>query len=144
MYKFRSMYMDADDRLKEVWDQNQHDGPVFKIRNDPRITPLGRVLRRLSLDEIPQFMNILLGQMSLVGPRALHAYEVVKFDDAALERLQVKPGLTCYWQVLGRSDLSFDEWMELDRRYIREMSLLTDLRILARTPAAVLRGEGAY
>ena len=144
LLKFRSMYTDADDRLAEVWAMNESTGPVFKVKHDPRITPIGRFIRRYSLDEIPQFYNVLRGEVSLVGPRALHVYEVCEFDDHALERLGVKPGITCFWQIQGRSDLTFEEWMELDRKYIREMSLLTDLKILWRTPLAVLRGEGAY
>lgn len=144
MYKFRSMYIDADQRLKDLWSQNKHEGPVFKMENDPRVTPIGRFLRRFSLDELPQFLNVVRGEMSLVGPRALHTYEVAEFDDYALQRLRVKPGITCYWQVAGRSNLTFEQWMELDNRYIDEFGFWTDIRILIRTPAAVLRAEGAY
>lgn len=144
MLKFRSMYRDADKRVQELWAQNDQEGPVFKIKNDPRITPLGRFMRRYSIDEIPQFWNVLTGEMSLVGPRALHDYEIAKFDDLARQRLSVKPGITCYWQIMGRSDLSFDEWMTLDRKYIDDMCLRTDLSILRRTPRAVFKGSGAY
>lgn len=144
MFKFRSMFIDADDRLKEIWHQNDHDGPVFKIKNDPRITPVGGFLRRFSLDELPQFLNVVYGEMSLVGPRALHDYEIEKFDDYARERLAVKPGITCYWQIMGRSNVSFEQWMELDHRYLRDASIATDLKILAKTPKAVMFGTGAY
>jgi len=144
MYKFRSMYLDADDRLKDLWEQNDHDGPVFKIKHDPRITPIGRFLRKYSLDELPQFINVICGEMSLVGPRALHDYEIEKFDDRSRERLAIKPGITCYWQIMGRSNLTFEEWMDLDHRYMDEASLMTDLKILFRTPKAVFFGDGAY
>jgi lipopolysaccharide/colanic/teichoic acid biosynthesis glycosyltransferase len=144
MYKFRSMYVDADDRLKDLWEQNDNDGPCFKMKNDPRVTPVGRFLRRYSLDELPQFFNVFLGHMSLVGPRALHIYEVEKFDEYARERLAAKPGITCYWQIMGRSNLSFDQWMDLDHQYLRDCSLRTDLTILWRTVFAVVKGEGAY
>lgn len=144
MYKFRSMYVDADERLKEVWAQNDQEGPVFKIKNDPRVTSVGRFLRKYSLDELPQFLNVITGEMSLVGPRALHTYEVACFDEYALARLGVKPGITCYWQIGGRSDLTFEQWMALDHQYIQEASLMTDLKILAKTPKAVLFGTGAY
>jgi lipopolysaccharide/colanic/teichoic acid biosynthesis glycosyltransferase len=144
MYKFRSMYMDADQRLKEVWAMNQHEGPVFKAKHDPRITPIGRFIRKYSLDELPQFINVLVGECSLVGPRALHDYEVAKFDDYALNRLKVKPGITCYWQIGGRSDLDFEQWMDLDNKYIEDFGLWTDIKILAKTPSAVLFGRGAY
>lgn len=144
MYKFRSMYMDADQRLKEVWALNQHEGPVFKARHDPRITPIGHFIRKYSLDELPQFINVLVGECSLVGPRALHDYEVARFDEYALNRLKVKPGITCYWQIGGRSDLTFEQWMELDNKYIEDFGLLTDLKILWLTPGAVLFGKGAY
>jgi lipopolysaccharide/colanic/teichoic acid biosynthesis glycosyltransferase len=144
MYKFRSMYTDADARLKEVWAQNDNDGPIFKIKNDPRVTPVGKVIRKLSLDELPQFVNVLKGEMSIVGPRALHVYEVCEFDDFARGRMRVKPGITCYWQISGRSDISFEEWMKLDNQYVEDMSLGTDLKIIAKTPKVVLFGQGAY
>ncbi len=144
MYKFRTMFVDADERLKELWAQNDNDGPAFKMKNDPRVTPIGRFLRKFSLDELPQFLNVLTGEMSLVGPRALHPYEVEQFDEYAMERLTVKPGITCYWQIMGRSNLSFKEWMDLDHRYMRECSLGTDLKIIARTAKAVFAGDGAY
>jgi exopolysaccharide biosynthesis polyprenyl glycosylphosphotransferase len=142
--KFRSMYADADKRLHELMAQNEKDGPIFKIKNDPRITPIGRTLRRYSLDELPQLFNVLRGEMSLVGPRPPLRREVEQYTEEQLKRLTVLPGCTCYWQIMGRSDLSFEEWMELDLKYIREMSLWTDIKILIRTPLAILPGKGAY
>lgn len=142
--KFRSMYVDADQRLEALREDNEKDGPIFKIKNDPRVTPIGRFLRKYSLDELPQLFNVLKGDMSLVGPRPPIPHEVEQYDEYCRERLSVRPGLTCYWQIMGRSNLSFREWMELDHRYLREMGLWTDLKILVKTPLAVLRGEGAY
>jgi exopolysaccharide biosynthesis polyprenyl glycosylphosphotransferase len=143
-YKFRSMYVDADKRLAEVLPGNEKDGPIFKMQADPRITRLGRFLRHTSLDELPQLINVLRGDMSLVGPRPPLPHEVEKYDEYAMERLSVRPGMTCYWQIMGRSNLSFAEWMELDHRYLEEMSVFTDLKILLKTPIAVLKGDGAY
>ena len=142
--KLRSMYVDADTRLAELMEQNEKDGPIFKMKNDPRITPIGRFIRKYSLDELPQLLHVFRGEMSMVGPRPPVPREVAHYDDAAMERLCVKPGISCYWQVMGRSNLSFEEWMELDRKYVREMSFWTDVVILMKTPAAVLRGGGAY
>jgi lipopolysaccharide/colanic/teichoic acid biosynthesis glycosyltransferase len=142
--KFRSMYVDADRRLAELRDANEKDGPIFKMKHDPRVTPLGRFLRKYSLDELPQLYNVLRGDMSLVGPRPPLPHEVEQYDEYCRERLSVRPGLTCYWQIIGRSNLSFGEWMELDHRYLREMGLWTDLKILLKTPVAVLKGDGAY
>lgn len=143
-YKFRSMYADADARLKDVIQKNEKDGPIFKIHDDPRITRFGRFLRKTSLDELPQLFNVFRGDMSLVGPRPPLPGEVEKYDEYAMERLSVRPGMTCYWQIMGRSNLSFDEWMELDHKYLAEMSVFTDLKILIKTPMAVLKGDGAY
>ena len=120
------------------------DGPVLKIRNDPRVHPLGRLLRRTSVDELPNLINVLRGEMSIVGPRPPLPREVARYDDFALRRLCVKPGITCLWQISGRSNLSFDEWMRLDNRYIDTWSPLVDLRIVLRTIPAVLWGEGAH
>jgi exopolysaccharide biosynthesis polyprenyl glycosylphosphotransferase len=143
-YKFRSMYVDADSRLKEVMPSNEKDGPIFKMHDDPRITRVGRFLRRTSMDELPQLFNVFWGDMSLVGPRPPLMSEVEQYDEYAMERLAVRPGMTCYWQIMGRSNLSFAEWMELDHRYLEEMSVTTDLKILLKTPLAVLKGDGAY
>lgn len=142
--KFRSMYVDAEKRLAELRGKNEKDGPIFKMKRDPRITSIGRFLRKYSLDELPQLFNVLKGDMSLVGPRPPIPHEVEQYDEYCRERLSIRPGLTCYWQIMGRSNLSFQEWMELDHRYLREMGLWTDLKILIKTPMAVIRGEGAY
>jgi len=143
-YKFRSMRVGADAQLAQLQDQNDREGPIFKKRDDPRITPVGRFIRKYSLDELPQLLNVFLGHMSLVGPRPPLPHEVEKYDDYMAERLSVRPGLTCYWQIMGRSDLTFEQWMELDHRYLNEMSVWVDLKILFLTPRAVLKGDGAY
>ena len=145
MYKFRSMYADAAKRRQELAVHNELNGPVFKMANDPRITPLGRWLRRCSIDELPQLINVFLGQMSLVGPRPLAVYEVEKFSDPAQRRrMSVKPGLTCFWQVHGRSRVTdFESWVKLDLEYIDNFSLWLDLKILFQTIPAVFLGRGA-
>jgi exopolysaccharide biosynthesis polyprenyl glycosylphosphotransferase len=143
-YKFRTMVVDAEARKADLAWLNEADGPIFKIRNDPRMTRLGRFLRRSSLDEIPQFWNILRGEMSLVGPRPQLPEEVAKYEEWHYRRLEVKPGLTGFWQVLGRSDTSFDEMVRLDIYYAENWSLGMDLRILLETIPAVLSGKGAY
>lgn len=144
MYKFRSMYMDAEERLAELQKFNEVDGPAFKMENDPRITPVGRFIRKTSIDELPQLVNILKGDMSIVGPRPPIPREVEQYTDWDWGRLAVKPGLTCYWQVSGRSNLSFDEWMKLDLKYVEEQGFFTDMKILFKTVGVVLRGDGAY
>ena len=144
MYKFRSMYMDAEERLAELQKYNQVDGPAFKMTNDPRITPVGKFIRKTSIDELPQLVNILKGDMSIVGPRPPLPREVDQYNDWDWGRLAVKPGLTCYWQISGRSDVSFDEWMRLDLKYVEEQGFFTDLKILFKTVVVVLRGNGAY
>lgn len=143
-YKFRSMYVDAERRLDEMLVRNEVDGPVFKIRIDPRVTRLGGFLRRTSLDELPQIINVLRGEMSMVGPRPPIPREVQEYRPSDIFRLSVKPGLTCLWQISGRSNVSFDQWMEYDREYVRHMSLWLDLSILVRTVGAVLTMRGAY
>lgn len=143
MYKFRSMYTNAEERLKELQEQNEADGPVFKIKNDPRITKVGQFIRKYSIDELMQLVNVFKGDMSVVGPRPALPREVETYDDFAKQRLQVKPGLSCYWQISGRSNIGFDEWMQLDVKYINEMSLLTDIKIILMTVPAVLKGDGA-
>jgi exopolysaccharide biosynthesis polyprenyl glycosylphosphotransferase len=143
-YKFRSMYKDADKRLAELMGANEKEGPIFKIKDDPRITPIGKFLRKYSLDELPQLFNVLKGDMSLVGPRPPIPREVEQYDDNAFRRLSVPPGITCLWQICGRSDTSFDEWMALDALYVEQMSFWLDLKILMKTPTAVIRGDGAY
>jgi exopolysaccharide biosynthesis polyprenyl glycosylphosphotransferase len=143
-YKFRSMYVDAERRLSELQLQNEVDGPVFKIRKDPRISKVGAFLRRSSLDELPQLINVLKGEMSLVGPRPPLPREVEQYRPSDKIRLSVKPGLTCLWQIRGRSTLGFETWMEYDREYISNVSLWVDLSILVRTVWAVLSTRGAY
>lgn len=142
--KFRSMYVDADKRLEELLKSNEKAGPIFKMKNDPRVTPLGRFLRHYSLDELPQLFNVLFGDMSLVGPRPPLPREVAQYDDKAFRRLSVTPGITCLWQICGRSDTTFEEWVALDDFYVEHMSFWLDLKILLKTPFAVIRGEGAY
>jgi exopolysaccharide biosynthesis polyprenyl glycosylphosphotransferase len=143
-YKFRSMFVDAEQKLAELQTRNEMDGPVFKIRNDPRVTSVGRLLRRTSLDELPQLINVLKGEMSLVGPRPPLPREVARYRPDDIIRLNVKPGLTCLWQIRGRSNVGFEQWMEFDREYVRNLSLWLDLRILFRTVWVVLSCRGAY
>lgn len=142
--KFRSMTADAESRLEGLRGSNEASGPVFKIRKDPRITRVGRVLRRTSLDELPQLINVLRGEMSLVGPRPSLPREVAEYRSEDRVRLQVKPGLTCLWVLRGRSDCDFNRWMEYDREYIRRFSLRLDLLIIVRTFWIVMTGRGAY
>lgn len=146
MYKFRSMTTDAEMRQAELAGQNEMSGPVFKVGKDPRITPFGRWLRKTSVDELPQLLNVLLGDMSLVGPRPLPLYEVANFEnDAQRRRLSVKPGLTCLWQISGRSKVQvFEEWVQLDLEYIDNWSVWLDIKILLKTIPAVLFGSGAH
>jgi exopolysaccharide biosynthesis polyprenyl glycosylphosphotransferase len=143
LYKIRSMHKGAEDVLWEIKHLNEMDGPVFKMRNDPRVTPLGRFLRRSSIDEWPQFWNVLKGDMSLVGPRAPLPEEVKEYSRWQRRRLSVKPGITCLWQISGRNEIDFHEWMKLDLHYIDNWSLLLDLKILLRTFPVVLLGKGA-
>lgn len=145
MFKFRSMRPDAEQQLAALLAANQHEGGVtFKIKSDPRITRLGRWLRRFSLDELPQFYNVLIGDMSLVGPRPPVPREVALYSLADRRRLHAKPGITCTWQVSGRAEIDFPGQVLLDVNYIENQSLGQDLRILARTPKAVVFGSGAY
>ncbi|MGB8910239.1 MAG: sugar transferase [Candidatus Cybelea sp.] len=144
MYKLRTMVTGADAMRQSVMHLNEVDGPVFKIRNDPRLHPLGRFLRRSSIDELPNLINVLLGEMSLVGPRPPLPSEVEHYDAFARRRLSVPQGVTCLWQINGRSDVSFEHWMELDNRYVDEWTPLGDLLIVAKTVPAVLRKDGAH
>jgi len=143
-YKFRSMTDGADYKKAALRHLSEVDGPVFKVRTDPRITRVGRLLRCTSLDELPQVINVLKGEMSLVGPRPPVPEEVAQYRPNDMIRLAVKPGLTCWWQVRGRSTLDFDTWMAYDREYVYGLSFWTDVRILLRTVAAVLSCRGAY
>lgn len=143
LYKFRSMYRDADLQQFEVAHLNEMDGPVFKSSKDPRITPVGRVLRKLSLDEFPQLFNIIRGDMSFVGPRPPLPQEVAQYEKWQRRRLRMKPGLTCLWALEGRNQLNFSRWMKLDMEYIDHWSLGLDFKILLRTIPRVLSGRGA-
>lgn len=142
-YKFRSMHPKAEDKLEELLPHNEMQGPVFKIKDDPRITRVGRFIRKTSIDELPQLWNILKGDMSIVGPRPGLPREVVQYDDYARQRLLVQPGLTCLWQIQpSRNELTFDEWLELDVQYIRERSFRLDWKIIFKTFGAVLGMNG--
>lgn len=142
-YKLRSMRVGADQELVKLLSQNEMDGPDFKIRKDPRITRIGRFIRKCSIDELPQFYNVLKGDMSIVGPRPAIPREVAQYMEYQRQRLYVKPGLTCYWQVTPRrNDLSFDEWVQLDLAYIRDRNFLLDWKLIFRTVRVMLMGEG--
>jgi exopolysaccharide biosynthesis polyprenyl glycosylphosphotransferase len=144
IYKFRTMVPNAERLMDQLAQHNEVSGPVFKIKNDPRITPIGRFLRRTSIDELPQLLNVLFGEMSLVGPRPLPVRDYEGFnEDWQRRRFSVRPGITCLWQINGRSSIPFEQWMELDLQYMDEWSLWLDLKILARTIPAVLKGSGA-
>jgi exopolysaccharide biosynthesis polyprenyl glycosylphosphotransferase len=143
MLKLRTMYADAEDRRSDLTHLNEMEGPVFKIRDDPRVTPVGRVLRRFSIDELPQLWNVLRGDMSLVGPRPSLPSEVVEYQTFERRRLSMRPGLTCIWQVSGRNEIDFEDWVRLDLEYIDTWSLGQDWRIMLQTLPAVIRGDGA-
>lgn len=144
MYKFRSMYTDAEDRLAELQQFNEKDGPVFKIKEDPRVTRVGRFIRKTSLDELPQFLNVLLGDMSIVGPRPALPREVRKYTPYHRQRLLVKPGITCYWQTRrNRDDISFDQWVALDLLYIKKCSAWSDFKLIVQTVGVVLTAQGS-
>jgi exopolysaccharide biosynthesis polyprenyl glycosylphosphotransferase len=143
LLKFRSMVADAEARKKDLEHLNEVDGPVFKIRKDPRVTPVGAILRKFSIDELPQLINVLTGEMSLVGPRPPLLSEVNLYDWSDRRRLSIKPGITCLWQVSGRNNLTFEEWMVLDRKYIDNWSVWLDLKILLKTIPVVVFGKGA-
>jgi exopolysaccharide biosynthesis polyprenyl glycosylphosphotransferase len=143
MYKFRSMVNNAEQLRVELEGLNEMDGPVFKSSRDPRITTVGKVIRRFSIDELPQIFNVLKGDMSLVGPRPPLPAEVARYERWQRRRLSMKPGMTCLWQISGRNEVSFDDWMKLDLTYIDNWSLLLDLKILLKTVPVVLLGRGA-
>ena len=143
LYKFRTMCPDAEEQLNELLSQNQMDGPVFKIKGDPRITRVGRFLRKTRLDELPQLLNVLRGDMSIVGPRPALPREVELYSDYQRQRLYVTPGLSCYWQIAPHRDqLSFEEWMDLDIKYVHERSFPVDWKIIFRTFRSMLFGHG--
>ncbi len=144
MFKLRTMKPNAHAQQDALRATNEVSGPVFKMKTDPRVFPLGRILRKLSIDELPNLVNVLLGNMSIVGPRPPLSSEVEKYDDFALRRLRVKPGITCVWQISGRSNVDFNEWMRLDHTYIDNWSPVYDLKIILSTIPAVLFSRGAY
>ena len=143
MYKFRSMVSNAEELLEELMEHNEMDGPVFKIKDDPRITKVGKFIRKTSVDELPQLFNILKGDMSIVGPRPAIPHEVAEYNDYQRQRLLVKPGLTCIWQVSGRNSIGFDEWMEMDLEYITTRSLWMDIKLIFKTVGVLFGDENA-
>lgn len=143
LLKFRSMVTNAEELLEGLMDRNEMDGPVFKIRDDPRITRFGKFIRRTSIDELPQLINIILGDMSLVGPRPPLPREVEQYGPYEMQRLLVKPGLTCYWQARGRNEIKFKEWMKLDMKYVHHHNLWIDIKLLFLTVRSVVTGKGA-
>ena len=143
MYKFRSMCLDAEALIEKLKEKNEMSGPMFKIKNDPRITKVGRFMRNTSIDELPQLFNILNGEMSIVGPRPSLPKEVAQFTSFQKRRLIAKPGLTCYWQVRGRNDISFDEWMEMDVEYLTNRNTLVDIGLILKTVRVLFGDKGA-
>lgn len=143
MYKFRSMVSNAEDLLDELKEMNEMDGPVFKIKDDPRITKVGKFIRKTSIDELPQLLNVLKGDMSLVGPRPAIPHEVAEYNEYQIQRLLVKPGITCIWQVSGRNTIGFDEWIEMDLEYIKTRSFLLDLKLILKTVGVLFGDENA-
>ena len=140
MYKFRSMVHNAEELLKHLQEQNEQTGPAFKMTDDPRITKVGKFIRKTSLDELPQLFNVLKGDMSLVGPRPPIPREVEQYNSYQKQRLLVKPGLTCIWQVSGRNNIGFDEWVDMDLEYIKNRNLLLDIKLILKT-VKVLFGD---
>nr|WP_288305822.1 sugar transferase [uncultured Romboutsia sp.] len=143
MYKFRSMVHNAEELLKDLMDRNEQTGPVFKINDDPRITKVGKVIRRTSIDELPQLFNVLKGDMSLVGPRPPIPHEVDQYNSYQMQRLAVKPGLTCIWQVSGRNNIGFDEWVEMDIEYIKTRNLWLDIKLIFKTVGVLFGDDNA-
>lgn len=143
MYKFRSMVHNAEELLKDLMDRNEQTGPVFKINDDPRITKVGKFIRKTSIDELPQLFNVLKGDMSLVGPRPPIPHEVEQYNSYQMQRLAVKPGLTCIWQVSGRNNIGFDEWVEMDIEYIKTRSLWLDIKLIFKTVGVLFGDDNA-
>lgn len=143
MYKFRSMVSNAEELKVKLMAQNEMSGPMFKMKHDPRITKVGKFIRKTSIDELPQLINILKGEMSLVGPRPSLPKEVAKFEPWMLERLEVKPGLTCYWQVMGRNDIDFEDWMKLDIKYVHDRNFWLDIKLIFKTFFVLFGDESA-
>lgn len=143
MYKFRSMVHNAEDLLKDLMDRNEQTGPVFKINDDPRITKVGKFIRKTSIDELPQLFNVLKGDMSLVGPRPPIPHEVEQYNSYQIQRLAVKPGLTCIWQVSGRNNIGFDEWVEMDIEYIKTRNLWLDIKLIFKTVGVLFGDDNA-
>lgn len=143
MYKFRSMVHNAEELLKDLMDRNEQTGPVFKINDDPRITKVGKFIRRTSIDELPQLFNVLKGDMSLVGPRPPIPHEVDQYNSYQMQRLAVKPGLTCIWQVSGRNNIGFDEWVEMDIEYIKTRNLWLDIKLIFKTVGVLFGDDNA-
>ncbi|WP_245831069.1 sugar transferase [Sediminibacillus massiliensis] len=144
MYKFRSMVSNAEELKASLMEQNEAEGPVFKIKDDPRITNIGKFIRKTSIDELPQLFNVLRGEMSLVGPRPPLPNEVAQYTSYQKQRLKVVPGLTCYWQVSGRSNIGFDEWVELDLKYIRKRNMVIDFKLIFKTVLVLFGSKDAY
>ncbi len=143
MYKFRSMVVDAEELKKNLMTQNEMGGPMFKMKEDPRVTRVGRFIRKTSIDELPQLFNVLKGDMSLVGPRPSLPSEVKEFETWMMERLAVKPGITCYWQVSGRNNIDFIDWMKLDIKYVREKNIWIDVKLIFKTVFVLFGDEHA-
>ncbi|XZH20398.1 sugar transferase [Clostridium perfringens] len=143
MYKFRSMVSNAEELKAKLMAQNEMSGPMFKMKHDPRITKVGKFIRKTSIDELPQLINVLNGEMSLVGPRPSLPKEVAKFESWMLERLEVKPGLTCYWQVMGRNDIDFEDWMKLDIKYVHDRNIRLDIKLIFKTFFVLFGDESA-
>lgn len=144
IYKFRSMQMDADAKFPEMLKDNEQTGHAFKIKDDPRVTKTGKFIRKFSIDELPQLINILKGDMSIVGPRPILPFQMEECNEYERQRLVVRPGLTCYWQIGGRANIKWEDWVELDLNYIEDMSLWTDIKIIVKTIPAVFDSKGAY
>ena len=144
MYKFRSMVVNAEELKEKLAAQNEMSGPMFKMKDDPRVTKVGKFIRKTSIDELPQLWNILKGDMSLVGPRPSLPKEVAQFEDWMYKRLEVKPGLTCYWQVSGRNNIDFEDWMKLDIRYVEERNLWIDIKLIFKTVGVLFGDKNAH